>query len=253
VNGPVLGAVVLGAAYALLAVRERDRHGWRAWPTASFLAGCAVLACALCPALDRYADADFTGHMAQHLLLAMLAPLLLVLGAPVTLLLRSLPPRWGRALVRVLRSRPLTVLCRPWVALLLSSGATVAYYATPLYGASTRHAWLHAAVHLHFVASGYLFAWVLVGLDPGPARPRVPARLVVLGVAVAVHATAAQLLYAGLLVRADVPVAQLRSAGDLMYVQGDLLEVLLALALLLVRGPGAVRTARAVTGPAPQA
>jgi putative membrane protein len=131
--------------------------------------------------------------MAQHLLLAMVAPVALVLGAPVTLLLRSLPVRHARTLSRVLRSRPVHLLANPWVALLLSTGGLVAFYFTPLYGASTRHEALHAAIHLHFLASGCLFAWV-AGPDPAPSRPTVRLRLVVLGVAIAVHASAAQLL-----------------------------------------------------------
>jgi len=99
-------------------------------------------------------------------------------------------------------------------------------------------------VHVHLVASGYLFAWVVAGPDPGPARPTVRARLVVLGIAIAVHASLAQLLYAGLLVDVHEPVAGMRAAGDLMYYGGDLAELLLALALLLSWGPGHARSVR---------
>jgi putative membrane protein len=67
----------------------------------------------------------------------MVAPVWLVLGAPVTLLLRSVPVRRARTLSRVLRSRPVHLLANPWVALFLSTGGLVALSFTPLHGAST--------------------------------------------------------------------------------------------------------------------
>jgi putative membrane protein len=224
--------IVTAAGYAVLAVADRRRRHWSRWRLTSFLVGSGLVAWALSPPFDAYADRDFAGHTAQHLLLAMVAPVGLVLGAPVTLLLRSLPARRARRLTRLLRSRPAHLLANPGVALLLSTGGLVAFYFTPLYGASTRHEWLHAAVHLHFLGSGCLFAWMVAGPDPAPWRPTVRLRLVVLGLAVAVHASAAQLLYAGLLVQVHQPVAQMQAAGDLMYFGGDIAELLLALALL---------------------
>ena len=72
---------------------------------------------------------------------------------------------------------------------------------------------LHRLVHLHFLAAGYLFAYSIAGPDPAPHRPSVPARLVILGVAIAAHALLAQLLYAGLFVQVPVPGAELRGAA----------------------------------------
>jgi putative membrane protein len=235
--------IVLAGGYAVLATADRARRAWSRWRLTSFVLGSVLVEWALSPSFDAYADRDFAGHMAQHLLLAMVAPVGLVLGAPVTLLLRSLPVRRARTLTRGLRCRPAHLLANPWVALLLSTGGLVAFYFTPLYGASTRHEWLHAAIHLHFLASGCLFAWVVAGPDPAPSRPTVRLRLVVLGVAVAVHASAAQLLYAGLLVQVHEPVAQMQAAGDLMYFGGDVAELLLALALLSSWRPRRFRSA----------
>jgi len=75
--------------------------------TAAFLAGCGLLAVALLPPVASFAGTDFRGHMVQHILLGMYAPLALALGAPVTLLLRALPPARARHLAGLLRSRPL--------------------------------------------------------------------------------------------------------------------------------------------------
>src|SRR5690606_22058938 len=83
----------------------------------------------------------------------------------------------------------------------------------------------------HFLLAGYAFAWAIAGQDPAPGRPGVPVRLVVLGVAIVVHATVAQLMYAGL-TAIQVPMHELRGAADIMYYGGDLAELLLALAML---------------------
>jgi putative membrane protein len=239
---PVLVLVVVGTGYALLAVRARSRQGWAARRTAAFVAGLALLGVALSPKLDGLADTDFSWHAAQHLLLAMLAPLFLVLGTPVTLLLRTLPHTAARRLGSLLNTAPVHVVTHPVVALALSSGGLVLLYVTPLYQLGARNAGVHLLIHVHLVASGFLFAWVVAGLDPHPRRASIRTRLIVLGVAIAVHASVSQLLYAGLLVDVHEPVAQMRAAGNLMYVGGDIVELLLALALLLTARPGGRRT-----------
>ncbi|MFD0657561.1 cytochrome c oxidase assembly protein [Thermocatellispora tengchongensis] len=195
---PLAGVAALALAYAALAARPGPRR-WSRWRTASFVTGCALLALALAVPIGT----GFPAHMAQHLLIGMLAPTALVLGAPMTLVLRSLPPPYARRVTAVLRRGPVRVLGHPVTALLLSTGGMAALYCTPLYRLSQTGMLPHHLLHLHFLLAGYLFAWSVAGPDPAPRRPSVPFRLVVLGVAVAVHAGLAQLMYAGLLV--DVP------------------------------------------------
>jgi putative membrane protein len=246
---PLLGALL---GYLGLAVRGR-RRGWQPWRLASFLLGTMLIGWALSPAFDTAADEDFGVHMAQHLLLAMLAPTALVLGAPVTVALRGLPPAPARLLVRALRSPPAQALAHPVTALVLSSGGLVALYFTPLYAATTTNQSLHALVHLHLAASGYLFAWAIAGPDPAPRRPTVRTRLIILGAAVAVHASVAQLLFAGLLVQVREPVTQMQAAGNLMYFGGDVAELLLAVALLATWRPRRPVRPMAASGVAPPA
>ncbi|NHC47183.1 cytochrome c oxidase assembly protein [Motilibacter sp. K478] len=231
--GALTLASTLAVTYAWAALaRRREPRGWSGRRAASFLAGCLLLGVALLPALSPYPPGDFRWHMAQHLLIGMVAPLLLVLGAPVTLLLRTLPRHQGRAVGRVLRSRPARLVANPATALTLNVGGLALLYFTPFYEVVEAHTAVHALVHLHFVAAGYLFAWVIAGPDPAPHRPSVPVRLVVLGAAVAFHALISQLLYAGIGVQVPVGEAERRGAGELMYYGGDLAELLLALALL---------------------
>jgi putative membrane protein len=230
---PLLLVASLAIGYLWLSLRERGRRGWPMHRIALYLFGSALIIFALSPGIDGYADRDFGGHMAQHLLLAMIAPLALVLAAPITLLLRQLPHRQARRLGRLLHTRFIRALSHPFLALVLTSGGLIALYFTPLYALSTEHDAVHIAVHAHLLASGLLFAWAIAGPDPSPGRASVRLRLVVLAVSIAIHSTVAQLIFAGLLVQVREPIAEMQAAGNLMYFGGDIAELLLAVALLL--------------------
>jgi putative membrane protein len=230
----LLVVLVLAGGYLALAIRRASEpRGWSRWRSASFLTGCALLLLGLLPALSPFPTGDLRGHMHQHLLTSMYAPLGLVLGAPVTVVLGALKPSSAQRLGRLLRSRPAHLVANPVVALCLNLGALGALYFTPLYHAMTRSPALHAVLLVHFLLAGCLFAWVIAGPDPAPRRPSVPARLVVLGVAILGHAVLAQLIYAGAFVElGGVAADERRGAGDLMYYGGDIAELLLALALV---------------------
>ncbi|MFV0132119.1 cytochrome c oxidase assembly protein [Streptomyces sp. HMX87] len=242
--GPAVGlAVVLlvcAGGYLHLVHRARRRNpaqGWSGWRTAGFLTGLVLLAVALLPPVAPFAHADFRGHMVQHLLIGMYAPLALVLGAPVTLLLRVLPAARARVLTGALHSRPARVLCHPAVALLLSNGSLAVLYFTPLYGTLTARPAGHWVLHVHFLLAGCLFAHVIAGPDPSPARPGVRTRLVVLGCAIAVHAVVSQLMYGGFRVDIPAPVTEVQGGAEIMYYGGDIAELLLAGALVATWRP----------------
>ncbi len=236
--------VAAGAAYLTLVSRPAPRgRGWPVRRTVTTLTGVALTVWALLGPLNSPAEGWFAAHMAQHLIVGMLGPFLVVLGAPLTLLLSRGPLRWRRPIGRLLHLPPVRFVAHPVVALLLSVGSLPVLYGTSLIDAAMHSDLLHVLIHVHFFASGYLFAWVICGPDPAPKRPSVPARLVVLGVAVLVHSVVSQLLYAGWFpVVADG--ADLRLGATLMYYGGDLIE--LALALTLVAGWRPSRSARPV-------
>lgn len=241
---------LLAVAYVSMALAQRRSHKpWRTSRTVAFLIGCGFVELALLPELSPYPHGDFREHMLQHLLLGMIAPVALVLAAPMTLLLRTLPQRHARQLVDVVRSRPMHVLAHPFVALVLSVGGMGALYLTPLYTLMLGHPALHAAIHAHFLLAGCLFAWVIAGPDPAPRRPRLSERLLVLGIAIALHSTVAQLIYANVLVAVPASETELHGAAALMYYGGDIAELVLAFA-----AASAVRRRRSsefVSAPAP--
>ena len=228
-GGPtLLLAGVLALGYEWLSLRAAKPG--RPWPPGrgiAFLAGCAVLALAA-----GVPPHSFTGHMTRHLLIGMVAPLGLVLGAPVTVLMRALPASSARVLTRALRTRTVRWISHPVTALALTVGTLALLYCTPLYARSVADPALHQLLDLHFLLSGALFAAAIAGPDPAPHRPSVPVRLVVLGVAVAAHATLSQLLYAGAGVSIPAAVADRQAGATIMYYGGDLTELLLAGALV---------------------
>lgn len=163
--------------------------------------------------------------MIQHLLLGMLAPLGLVLGAPATLLLRSVSVPTARRISAVLRHGVVRRITHPITALALDVGSLYLLYLTPLYALTRSHPLLHGAVHVHFLAARYLFAFSIAGPDPAPHRPHLRVRLAVLSGAIAAHSTLAKLMYAyGLPRGAGHDPAQIQDAAQIMYYGGTSLN-----------------------------
>ncbi|MET9799648.1 cytochrome c oxidase assembly protein [Streptomyces sp. NPDC006368] len=220
------------AAAVHLAGSARLRRRGDAWPwrrDVSFTAGCAALAYAMTAALP---GGPFTAHIVQHLVVAMAAPLLLVLGRPLTLALRALPPGPARrALVAVGHSRPAAVLLFPPVAALLDIGGLWLLHRTPLSAAAHHHPLLGAAVHLHVLAAGLLFTFAVCGLDPLRHRWSLAWRGATLLAAGTAHAVLAKTLYAVPPPGTAHAGADLRTGARLMYYGGDAVEFALAAVL----------------------
>ncbi len=189
--GFALLVVLLGVGYAVLVRRRRDAHPERTWPAGrswAFGLGVAVLAVATQSGLGRYDTALFSLHMVQHLLLGMVAPLLLALGAPVTLLLQGGPRGVQVGLLRILDHPVARALSHPVVAWSLFSLSLFVLYFTPLLDLSLRDDLVHTAVHLHFVAAGFLFCWSVLGVDAGRRRTGHAARLLAVALTIPLHA-----------------------------------------------------------------
>jgi len=163
--------------YGVHRLRARGDR-WSRWRSFFFVglgSGAAVLATQ--SALAAYDTVLISVHMVQHMLLNMLVPIFLALGAPITLALRTLPGSGRRTLVRVLHSRAVRVLTFPVVAGAIFIANPFVLYFSGLYEATLRNPVLHDLNHLHFVVVGCLWFWVLLGLDPLPSRPPYPLRM----------------------------------------------------------------------------
>jgi putative membrane protein len=224
---PALGAdLVLGSAllvgaigYLAAAAASRGRGRWPAYRNTLWCGGLGAVAASALGPLSEAAHRDFPAHMAQHLLLGMLGPLLLVSAAPVTLALRVLPVSHGRRLSRLLASQPVRYVSHPVTAAVLNMGGLWILYTTGLYQAMREHQALHIVVHAHVLVAGYLLTFALVGVDPAPHRPGYSSRAAVLVLYLAAHAILAKYLYAH--PPAGMPSSQGQRGAMLMYYGGD--------------------------------
>jgi cytochrome c oxidase assembly factor CtaG len=170
----------------------------------------------------------------QHILLGMVAPLLLVLGAPVTLALQASSRPSQRWILRVLRSVPVRVLTHPLVAWVLFSTSIVTLYFTPLYELSLRNDWFHVVTHAYFVLAGCLFLAHVVGVDPIPHALGYGARLLYVVVLLPFHTFVGVALltmntviasgwYAQVQRRwGPGPLADQRTGAGLLWISGEL-------------------------------
>lgn len=171
-------AIVMALVYLLGVRRLRSRgDAWPAGRTAAWLLGCAALLFATSSGLGRYMPAMFSMHMVAHMTLSMLVPILLALGGPMTLALRALPTA-GRGeppgprewLLVALHSRVSQFLTQPIIATVIFVAGFYGLYFGGLFDAAVDEHVAHVLMNLHFLLSGYLFYWVVIGIDPTP-RP----------------------------------------------------------------------------------
>lgn len=188
-------AAAMAALYVAGVVRLRRRgDAWSLLRTVPFVLGCVALWWVMSGGPAAYGRFRFDAHMVQHMALMMIVPPLWVLGAPVTLLSRAVAPRTDGSrgirewVLAVLHSRYSAVISFPPVAGAIFAGSLVLFYFTPAFEAAMYTHVGHVLMTVHFLLAGYLFAWVLIGVDPAP-RPLNPVlKLLTLLVTLAFHA-----------------------------------------------------------------
>jgi putative membrane protein len=225
----LLPATIAGVLYALRAHALRGTA--RAVPgirQASFYGG-LVLIVATLTATGRLSDELFAAHMAEHLLIADLGALLLVLGLT------------GPVLAPVLRIRAfdrLRILAHPLVAFPLWALDLYLWHVPALHEAAVRHAGVHALQHMSFVFFGANMWMALLGPLPKPAWFGNLAKLVYV---IAVRLTGAVLgnvfvfgghvfygVYAaGERAHGISPAGDQNAAGAIMMIEGSLLTIFL--------------------------
>jgi putative copper resistance protein D len=189
-------AVTAIAVYlaGVLRLRRRGDH-WPPLRTAAWVTGWLVVLVVSSSGLARYGPVLFSVHMVQHMALTMLAPVMLVLGGPITLGLRALRPSADPALrgprewlLAIVHSRVSVLLTHPLVALVIYVSSLYAMYFTGVYELTLRSHLAHLLMFAHFLFAGSLFFWILIGIDPAPRQLPYPVRIPLLFVSMVFHA-----------------------------------------------------------------
>lgn len=196
-DGIMLGSLLLVTALYIRGVVMLSRKGVR-WPvgrTVAFATGIALIDYATSGGIGVYSHFAFSWHMIAHMTLGMIAPIGIILGAPLTLALRTLPP--GRDseerglrgyLVSILHSRYLSAITHPVVALFIFDGSLFVLYLTPIFGNLMSGHLGHVVMDIHFILAGALFFHVIVGIDPNPRKVPYLVRTIILFAAMSIHA-----------------------------------------------------------------
>ena len=262
----VFGVAALVLAGAYLAGVRRLRLRGDAWPvgrTAAWLSGCATILIATSSGIGRYSMAMFSVHMGVHMLLSMLAPILLVLGGPVTLALRTLSPagtgnppgprEWLQAFTHSWLVRMST---HPLMALGMYIASFYVMYFTGLYDVAAPSHWAHLVMNVHFVLMGFAYYWLIVGIDPAPRRLPYLGKLGLLLAAMPFHAFfGISLMGSATVIGGDfyrslalpfVPdlLADQRTAGAMAWAAGEIPMVVVLVALLVQWARSDAREAR---------
>jgi putative copper resistance protein D len=193
----MMGILALAVALYIKGVVILRKRGdsWPVGRTVAFALGISAIDFATSGGLGVYAMYSFEYHMIAHMTLGMIAPIGLVLGAPITLALRTLPQ--GRTkeergprgiLLALLHSRYGMIITHPVIALILFDGSLFVLYFTDLFGTLMASHAGHLLMNLHFIAVGFLFFMIIVGIDPNPRRVHHLLRIVILFATMAIHA-----------------------------------------------------------------
>ena len=162
--------------------------------TVAFTAGVLSVLLVMCTQLNDYGMVMFSAHMVQHMVISMLTPILVLLGAPMTLALRALPAVGGgrkgprELLLMLLHSRYMRIITHPAFTIPMFIASLYGLYFTPLFDTLMGSKAGHIAMMVHFLAVGLVFFWPIMGVDPGPHRPGHLMRMLLLFAGMPFHA-----------------------------------------------------------------
>lgn len=251
----MIGVLVTAVALYIRGVMILTRRGdkWPVGRTVAFALGISAIDYATSGGLGVYAKFSFEYHMIAHMLLGMVAPIGIVLGAPITLALRTLPQ--GRTseergvrgtLIALLHSKPAAVFTNPVSALALFDGSLFVLYMTPLFGNLMQSHLGHLVMSVHFLLAGILFFHVIIGIDPNPRKVPHIVRIVILFAAMSIHAffavallSTTTILDQGYFSSLQTPwnldlLADQRAGGSVAWAMGEI-PILLALVATFIQ------------------
>lgn len=189
-------SLLAAALYAIGVLRvRRNEINWSVLRTISFMIGIGLVIWTTSAGISMYSKVSFPYHMIQHMVLSMIAPIFIVLSNPITLALRALPAKkvsdhrsareWILAALHSNYSKRIT---HPLVVLAIFTFGLYAMYFTPLFATLMGSHTGHIFMEVHFLISGLLFTYVVIGSDPSPREVPYWSRLMIVLVALSLHA-----------------------------------------------------------------
>jgi putative copper resistance protein D len=255
IDGLMLGLLIFIVALYIKGVIILSRRGVK-WPvgrTIAFAAGISAVDFATSGGLGLYSHFSFSAHMSAHMIIGMIAPIGIVLGAPITLALRTLPI--GRdpqergirgSFIAFLHSRLGKFYTNPIVALAIFDGSLFALYFTPLFGSLMQGHTGHFIMSLHFLLAGFLFFQILIGIDPMPQKVPHLVKIIIIFAAMSIHAffsisimSASTLIDGGYFAQLERPwatdlLADQKLGGSIGWAMGEI-PILLALLAVFIQ------------------
>jgi putative copper resistance protein D len=189
-------SLLAAALYAIGVLRvRRNEINWSVLRTISFMVGIGLVIWTTSAGISMYSKVSFPYHMIQHMVLSMIAPIFIVLSNPITLALRALPAKkvsdhrsareWILAALHSNYSKRIT---HPLVVLGIFTFGLYAMYFTPLFATLMGSHTGHIFMEVHFLISGLLFTYVVIGSDPSPREVPYWSRLMIVLVGLSLHA-----------------------------------------------------------------
>jgi putative copper resistance protein D len=191
-----VAVALFGLVAYVLGIRKVLKRGdsWSWFRSVNWVIGLVLLTYVTSGPPSVYGRVLFSAHMVDHMALTMVAPLFLVLGAPVTLALRALTPRRDSSrgprewLLIFVHSKFSQLVTHPLFAAANFAGSIVLFYYSDAFGYAMRDHVGHELMNLHFALTGYIFVLTMIGTDPLPRRAPYPMRLLLLLATMGFHA-----------------------------------------------------------------
>jgi putative membrane protein len=185
--------------------------------------GVLSMVLALMGPIAEQAHENFIAHMMVHLLLGMVGPLLIVLSAPMTIVLRTLDVHSSRKLTKILKSSFIRFLSDPVIASILNIGGLWILYTTKLFTLMHENFFIYLFIHFHIFLAGYVFTISMIYIDPVFHRKSFTYRAIVLIFAFTGHSILSKYIYA--YPPHGISDIEAKKAAMFMYYGGDLVEI----------------------------
>jgi cytochrome c oxidase assembly factor CtaG len=234
-----VGAAILYATGLRRIGTTARQASWPAWRIGSFYAGLAATLVAVSSSVAVYDMTLFWAHMVQHLMLIMVAPVLIVMGRPLSLFVEASGEQPRRRMTRFMKSWPVAALTSPGVALAAYAAVIVGAHLTKLTDSFLSDVWAGQVEHLTYLVIGILFFWLIVGDEPIAWQLSMPGRILLLTVAMAVDTFVGVVLLETTKPLNTIPhpswgpgpIADVQAGGAVMWVAGDGLMAIVAIAV----------------------